>query len=228
VQNYFDINAKTVTFNVANGTYGQLNISGPLFGMGGITNFNRTTLPVQFIGNPGSPSSVIISAAAVYGAIQVEYGAAVGFNGFQVTNTVSSGLFAHFNAVVQFSNFVFPSMPTWNHVSSEFGADIIAFGNYTITGGAGCHWITSSLGQIESNGVSNPQVTVSGTPNFTSAFACVQYPGGITIQGPMSFNGAATGVRYQVLNSGGFITGTGSTTFFPGNSAGTTASTQYQ
>jgi hypothetical protein len=230
VQNWFDVNCKQVTFNVANGTYGQLSLIGPLVGLCGLSNFNRTTVPVLFVGNAGSPSSVNISTSSNFGAIQVEYGAVANFNGFQATNSVSNGVFAHFSAVVQIQNFVFPATGAFNHIVSEWYSDVVLFGSYTITGGAGCHMTTSNMGQIETNGASPPTVTLTGTPNFTSAFMCVQYPGTFINQGGTAiYSGAATGARYSIGTSGGYINSGGQgANFFPGNSAGTASSTQYQ
>jgi hypothetical protein len=223
VQNSFDINSKVITFSVANGTYPQTTISGPLVGTSSPTNLTRTVLPVLFVGNPGSPSSVIISSSLTFGAVQVMYGAVANFNGFQIVNSASNSLFAHFNSVIQMQNIVFPAIGAFNHITSEFGADIVIFGNYTISGGAGCHMITSNQGQIETNGAITPVVTLTGTPNFSSAFACVQYPGIITIQGPITYSGAATGARYGVGTNGAIVGTGGVAGFFPGNSAGTTS-----
>ena len=65
-------------------------------------------------------------------------------------------------------------------------------------------------------------MTLTGTPNFTSAYARADHGGVIMHAGGPAFSGAATGKRYQAGGNGVIVTSQ-PTTYFPGDVAGTTA-----
>lgn len=74
-------------------------------------------------------------------------------------------------------------------------------GNYTISGGASYHWVAANGGHsdFDTPGVT---ITLTGTPNFTSAFA-YSHIAGILITNS-AFSGSATGIRY-IADLGGVI-----------------------
>ena len=65
-------------------------------------------------------------------------------------------------------------------------------------------------------------ITLTGTPNFSVAFADADLNAGMNIGGN-TFTGSGTGKRYEVtLNSSMNVSGAGAT-YLPGNVSGTTA-----
>jgi hypothetical protein len=64
--------------------------------------------------------------------------------------------------------------------------------------------------------------TISGTPSWSSAFMFVSGPS-MYFNYSVSFSGSATGKRYEVSLNGVISTGGGGANFFPGDSAGSTA-----
>lgn len=95
---------------------------------------------------------------------------------------------------------------------------VIFDSNYTISGGAGIH-IQSSGAVLRCDSLT---VTVSGTPAYSTAFAQTSN-GGIITAASMTYSGSATGVRYVSQLNGVINTSGGGASYFPGNSAGSTA-----
>lgn len=90
-------------------------------------------------------------------------------------------------------------------------------GNYTISGGAQAHAVANGTGAITR--INSNTVTLSGTPNFTTAFAFALRCGVVFIQ--PTFSGSATGQRWLVQTAGGIETfGQTLNTYIPGNSNG--------
>lgn len=106
-----------------------------------------------------------------------------------------------------------------NHVVAEGTTSKIAFFNpYSISGAAASHLDSATGGYISASAA----VTVSGTLNFTSAFAFASIAGIIFASGATYTGGTVTGKRYEA-DSNSVISVGGGATFFPGNVAGTTA-----
>jgi hypothetical protein len=104
------------------------------------------------------------------------------------------------------------------HISARnVGASISALSNYTIAGSAPYHWMADEPGSVVAAYART--VTLTGTPNFSGAFAYFAY-GGKAIVGAMTFTGGATGTRYSVSSQGGIFTNGGGATYLPGNAAG--------
>jgi hypothetical protein len=102
----------------------------------------------------------------------------------------------------------------------QAGGSIQAYDNYTISGGAVAHFFSDTGAIIVTFGQT---VTVSGTPDFSLAFAYCSTAAQIFSQS-VTFSGAATGARYSVSLNGVINTGGAGATYFPGDSAGATAS----
>jgi hypothetical protein len=98
--------------------------------------------------------------------------------------------------------------------------EIVATANYTISGGCTFHIVTSAFGQVEVAGIT---VTVSGTPAWTNAFVLATTLSYVVFFS-VTFSGSATGQRYQVDNNSLISTGGGGASYFPGSTAGSTAS----
>ncbi|WP_238385539.1 hypothetical protein [Acidovorax sp. SD340] len=102
------------------------------------------------------------------------------------------------------------------HIQASQGQLVRAMGAYTISGGAAVHAGAYDTGLCR---LSNFAVTITGTPNFSSAFAVVGRAGVLLAYGA-SYSGSATGVRYSADSNGVIGTAAGDT-FLPGNAAGT-------
>ena len=95
-----------------------------------------------------------------------------------------------------------------------------ASGNYTISGSAVQHVKATIQGLAILQSIT---VTLSGTPAFSQQFARAS-DGGVVYSFSVTFSGSATGQRFNVLQNGTIDTEGGGANYFPGNSAGTTAS----
>lgn len=89
---------------------------------------------------------------------------------------------------------------------------------YTCSGGATWHMRADNGGYLNLVGGTK---TFTGTPAWTGA--CVSVEACNCIAYSTTFSGAATGKRYDVTLNGTVNTGGGGASYFPGNSAGTTA-----
>jgi len=110
------------------------------------------------------------------------------------------------------------------HIQCAVG-QVAILAAYTMSGSAASHWATVGSGLIANN--AGPiTITLTGTPNFTTAFA---YATGGAIYtwnglGSYSFSGSATGARYLCVFGGAVNTAGQATTYLPGNAAGSTGS----
>lgn len=215
-----DLSGFSVTVNVANGTYstGLVVAAGQPVGLG-------TGNLITFLGNTGSPSSVIISGGA--GAcFLASTGASFRISGMTLTGTgIGVGAGAGGSISVG-SAVVFGSMTGGEHIYTN-GGTISLDASYTISGGAAYHWQASRPGSQIAPSV-NITITLTGTPAFSSAFAVGQDLGYIAMpSGQVTFSGAATGSRYASVNNSVIDTNGGGASFFPGNSAGSAVTGLY-
>ncbi|KAB2906623.1 MAG: hypothetical protein F9K35_00665 [Burkholderiaceae bacterium] len=102
------------------------------------------------------------------------------------------------------------------HLQASQGQLVRVMAPYTISGSASSHAGAYDTGFCR---LSSFAVTLTGTPNFSSAFAAAGR-GGILLAYGTSFSGTATGVRYSADSNSVIGTGAGDT-FLPGNAAGT-------
>lgn len=93
------------------------------------------------------------------------------------------------------------------------------FHNYTISGSAAGHNLANFGGLIL--GASNT-VTLTGTPNFSWAFAIANGCGACSVYAVI-YSGGATGARYAAALNGVLQTFGGGANYFPGNAAGSVA-----
>lgn len=109
-------------------------------------------------------------------------------------------------------------------VSSHFalynGSNVSIFGNYTISGGAQSHIVCERVSSwLHFNGT----ITLTGTPNFSSTFVHADRQGTVSFI-VSTISGGATGKRFEANKLSLVCSSNGSSTFLPGNVAGTTAS----
>lgn len=220
-QNSFDLNLKTLTFLHATGTYPAVNISGPLLGSAATTAGGTN---VVFQGNPTTPTNVVISTSIANNAWSMSNSAVGLLNGFSLSNSFGHDFQADLGAIAFLANIAFSMTGVHeNHIVSGDGSMVNIVGNLTISSNAGCSWIASAFSTIQTFNLSATiVVTLTGTPSWNTGFACNQYSSLIVINTPVTFSGAATGVRYVATSN--INTAGGGANFFPGSVAGVTGS----
>lgn len=135
------------------------------------------------------------------------------------TTTSGSALNVTAPGTIQFQNVRWASCAAVHLTASGGGAFINGIGNYSIVGGAAFyHAFAVHGGFIQTN---NKMITLSGAPAFAT-FAVASDRGGIEMVGG-TFSGSATGSRYNASTNGVISSGGGGASYFPGSSAGSTA-----
>lgn len=169
-------------------------------------------------GNGASPSNVVISTTGA-DCFYAERSAMTIQNMKLQTSSSGNCLNAGIGGTISFSNVIFGTC-AGTHVNAIYGGNIFTGSNYAISGSAGEHFLVSNGGVIYVNG--GPTITLSGTPAFAGGFVNASQCGTISAGGVV-FSGSATGSRYVAALNGVINTGGGGANYFPGNSAGTTA-----
>lgn len=193
----------TVFINVADGTYVENVVVGNV--AGGIVRFVGSTSAIWrntagWILTVTDASRVLVSGFTFGGGATV--------NGIVIGNRAScSFLGGHVFAAV-----------TGSQITVATNGVCYVSGNYSITGGGTTHYGVYDGGQLILGSIT---ANLTGTPNFTIAFADIGRVGGINGgDNTFTFSGAATGTRYKVyVNGGVWVNGKGQNVF-PGNSAG--------
>lgn len=225
-KNSFDLAGNTVTFQLAAGTYSRILLSGPLVGL----TSGRAVANVIFLGDAATPANVIISDTSAtnlagFATLHLFGGSVAMFNGMRLRSTNNIDL-AAFESVAFIQNLDFNLAGGGIHVVSiGGGSDVVVVGNYTVSSGASCHWIAGQGGVVETfipAGTGTITITITGTPAWTSGFACAQYASTVIITTTLAFSGAATGPRFNATLNGVINTAGGGANFFPGNAVGTT------
>lgn len=203
-----DLSIYNVTVQIGDGTYTSgFTCSGPIVGSG--------TLTIQ--GNSGTPTNVVLSTGSNVSVI-AQYGATITVTNLKVTNTAIAGIQASKKGHINFSGIDFGSV-TSHQIRADDGGSLSATGNYTISGGAAAHMATVAAGVIR---IQSKTITLSGTPAYSTAFADINFNGTAIVNGN-TYSGSATGVRYSATMNGVIYVGGGGANYFPGNSAGSTA-----
>lgn len=199
----------TVTGKVADGTYTGANVMRQLIGAGSFV--------IQ--GNATTPSNVVISVTSNHCFYNAVGGTTVTVKDMKLSTTTSgSCLIAESGGSILFSNIDFGACAS-AHKYGLVGGTVKAIGNYAISGGALWHELTAVGGFVATI---NRTVSITGTPAFSTAYASSGSSGAVTNYG-CTFSGSATGVRYVAQLNGVINTVSGGANYFPGNSAGTTA-----
>lgn len=207
----YDVGQYTITIQVADGTYTAPITLKPYVASGGGS--------IALQGNLTTPANCIISVSGNHGIQATSIFCTYTISGFKI-QTATSGHGIHIdgpaNIYLGALNF---GACAWSHVAAFAQATIRMINAYTISGSTGQHLYTESNGVIVCAGLA---VTLSGTPNFSSAFAYAT-AGGTLMAHANTYSGAATGARYFAnLNGVVFVAGAASA-YLPGNAAGSTA-----
>ena len=203
-----DCSIYNITIQVADGTYSQALSWSGMIGSGTTTILGNTTTPSNVVVTGGGSDGITVSARqlVVDGAI------VTGNNGLRVGAGAEVNLGrVHFGACYNAA------------IRCDNGGRVGGTGNLALTfSGGGANWISSSGNATI--GFSSCTLTFSGTPAYSGG-GILAAGGSIITFFSVTMSGAATGLRYiissnAVINS--FGAGT-SSTYFPGNSNGTTA-----
>ena len=204
-----DLSTNSVTIQVRSGTYtGAVNITGGWAGNGTVTLTGDTT----------TPSNVVISTTSS-AAITVGNGASVRLEGFRLQTTTSGrGLSISEGArVIITGNMSFHTCVNEHIVIGNNGYLQIA-SNYGISGGATAHIAILLGGTAEWY---SRTVTITNSPTVT--IFIFGSSGGVINTAGATYSGAITAKRYDVSANAVVNTNGGGATYFPGGTAGTTA-----
>lgn len=224
LQKNFNAAGFKTTISVANGTYnGFTNIAGLIPGQtfGDTTRADYThDTSVFIIGNLATPSSVVITSNSALGDFNISSGARIGIAGLRLINTAGGYGFYVNGAQLSFSLIDFGASGV--HYAAAQGGFIEVYAPYSISGGAGCHFMAGQTGVIQflSTGLTPKVITLTGTPAFNSGFACAQGPGYFSGDVRNTFSGAAIGPRYNGSLGGIINTANAGLNYFPGSSVG--------
>lgn len=209
----YNLSGFDITIQIADGTYTAGAHCPTLNGSG----------RVYIIGNTPTPANVYVHAAGGDGFYVT--GKNYIIRGLKVAvDTMTGGLGAGFRlegGVVMLGNIEFGAC-AGPHILSDAGslASISPTDSLTITGGGLAHMLANAGGVFDLTGCALNQ---TGTVTFSSAFAVAQRGG--TIQGAYlsrAIGGTVNGPRYSA-NTNGIIESNGSSTYYPGSSAGSTS-----
>lgn len=168
--------------------------------------------PITLLGNTTTPSSVVIYYITANNAGEWN------IKGIKLNNSGAEvGITSRYNSILNLYNINFGSCDT--HVyASRFGK-VQFFTPYTISGNASYHFDISFSGMVICDSFSN---TISGSKTFTIFAYCVD---GACIKSTGSTWSGATvsGQRYYSSTGAVIDTGGSGSNYFPGNSAGSTA-----
>jgi Protein of unknown function (DUF2793) len=207
-----DINGWTVTIQVRDGTY-----------TGAVTLKNAVGFAAAgsliIRGNNATPSNVFVNVTA--NSAFTADGLNVAWDVYDLklaTTTSGHALFAIRGGYIRFNNLEFGAC-AGAHILAGDDSKITALGNYKISGGATQH-IRGSGGAVARCQLVT--ITLTGTPAFSGAFAQADFNGSVA-GNASTFSGSATGPRYSALKNGVVDTNGGGAAYFPGDTAGTTA-----
>lgn len=202
-----DCSIYDVYIQVADGTYTGSNTLKSFIGSG--------TLIIQ--GNSTTPANVYINTSSYCFGGSSCVGKYI-IKDMKLASSASSALFA-INAPtnISFGNIDFGASLNAHIYAEGFGASITAISNYGISGGCGWGHLTAIAGATIL--IAGLTITISNTPALTYFAWCTRGLGMITAFS-CTFTGSATGKRYQIENNSVCFINGASSTYFPGNSAG--------
>lgn len=209
-----DLNGFTVTIQLVDGTYaGQIFVAGLIPGQ---------KAPGQLViqGNVATPANVVLSFNGADFVISAQLGGQVQVQGvrFNAAGANPFDLVATTNGLIAVQNVEFGTASL--HTYARSGGEIQIIGSYTITGPAASHLRAEYGGRIRP--FSGITATLTGTPAFSVAFAHFPFAGIAEAVG-LTYTGGATGPRYVIGGNSAVLTNGGGANYFPGNSAGSTA-----
>lgn len=200
----------TVTINVGNGTYTAGAVLARHLGSG----------LVKFTGDTTTPSNVVISVTSDHCFTGEDCGQ-WSIEGFKLTTTTSGNCLyiKGGGSWVTMSGLMEYGAGAQAHLACSRNAGLVINANYTVSGSCSRHFDMSQCGNVYTIGNT---VTISGSPNWSDAFAKAQLLGMITNTSTYS-GGTPTGKRYDATGNSVIWVNGGGTSVFPGDTAGTTS-----
>jgi hypothetical protein len=204
-----DAGTYQVTIQLLDGTYTEAVILYPMLGI----------LPLIIRGNPTTVANTHVSVTgfAFTSSIASAY---TQLKDMKITGS-TIGVSCQMNSQIGISNINFGASSS-RHLDARYGGIIQIQGDYSITGAAASHFYSQYGGLIRSLSTSPTTITITGTPAFSTAFA-LSDSGGLMQAFALTFSGGTTGQRYNSSQNSIINTGGGGANYFPGNSAGATA-----
>lgn len=203
-----------ITINVAAGTY-----------TGTVVVNQRFTGAVTILGDVATPANVIFSVSSGTCITSTNPGSFIQVSGIRFATTTSGAglLVTNFGAISVTGLCDFNAIAN-GQLTAQGGGVITVNANLNITGGAQYHYLAQYGGSIVCAGRT---VTLTGTPNFSQAFA-VATSGHARLQvNGNTYSGSATGTRFTVAILSFIETAGAGATYFPGDVAGTTDATTF-
>lgn len=203
-----DLDGYAVTIQIADGTYTGANVLRQFIGAGSVT--------IQ--GNNSTPANVVISTTSAH-CFSMSSRSLYTIKDMKLQTTTSGWAIVCTSASqVSYSNLNFGACAS-GHIYSANGGIVASSTSYAISGSAPVHVQATLNGQWTSTGGT---VTLTGTPAFSTGFV-VAANIGVIYAGGTSYSGSATGKRYDATLNATISSNGGGSNFFPGDSAGTTA-----
>jgi hypothetical protein len=203
-----DLSIYSVTIQVGVGTWTAGNTLKSYLGSGPIVIVGDETTPSNVAINPTMQNA--FNADSVRGVWEIR--------GFKFTSTTAGSALAVVNSTVKFRACDFGTMAGGSdHMIIRTNANVISTGNYTISGNVGAHLNLQQGGVFLYGG--GTTVTLTGTPAFSTAFVLAKQISLVQVAS-VTFSGAATGMRYSLTSNSVVDTNGASTSFLPGNAAG--------
>jgi hypothetical protein len=210
-----DIAGFNVTIQIADGTYTNAITLKNVVGFSAAGN-----LVIQ--GNNATPANSLISVSASAPCFNADgLSTTWDIKDLKMENSGAAnsfGIQALSGSKVRFGNVNFGACAAGHMNAFGPGSVITALSNYAVSGGGARHFQAFYGAQVVSPFLT---VTISNTPNYTVAWADVEVLGSCQVHS-MTFSGTgATGARYKITNGAVLFTNGNTTTYLPGNAAGT-------
>ncbi len=213
-----DLGNFDATIQMRTGTFAGAALK-TLVGSGFCRIIGDTTTPSNVVlDNGGSPNPAGVTAL-LGGGTTLPYAGKYEVRGVKFADASDTAIYiSGAGAYLQFDSCDFGACA--QHIRVSRDANVALNGNYTISGGAGRHFMVETRGFLGTN--STITVTVSGTPAFSQQFAFATEMALIR-HTAATFSGSATGTRYSVALNSLIQTSGGGANYFPGDGAGSAA-----
>ncbi len=205
-----DLSIYDVTIQIGNGTYAGAVVLKSTVGAGRIT----------IKGDAATPSNVVISTAAATAISADGLRGLYKIEGVKIATTTSGHGIYLVKSGLELGAVEFGAVANgYNQIYLEAQSYLKCLANYTISGGtSGTHWAIRSGSYLDCRSLT---ITLSGTPGF--GIFCYGDLISNLLVASLTFSGAATGQRYNISGNTVVFTGGGGANYFPGNSAGASA-----
>lgn len=185
-----------------------------------LKNYVGAVAPI-IVGDETTPSNVVVDGNGT-SAFYSDNVRPWHIRGMRIRATsAGSGFDAASGGIIYFQKIDFQTFNQgYAHMRASGAAIIGATGNYSISGDAGFHILSTNNGYVQNYLAGT--VALTGTLNFSQGFAYVNQ-GGVLYTSGMTFNPAGatvTGPRYVATSNGVMATGGGGANYFPGSIAG--------